>query len=93
MQALLWPLVSWMFREVLVKFVILGAIFLTVQALMPLVSSAVAGISPASITNTLTALGPSFSYFAYKFGLDYSVPLILSAHATAFTIRRIPVIG
>ena len=36
MQALLWPIVSWLLREVVLRFVILGAIFLALSVLVPM---------------------------------------------------------
>ena len=93
MQALLWPLLSWFVRSVVVKFIVLGALFFVIQALMPRLLAQLASWSPTSISSGLNVLGPGVWWFLDKFALDLGIPLILSAYATRFTIRRIPVIG
>lgn len=93
MQALLWPLLSWFVRSVVVKFIVLGALFFVIQALMPRLLAQLAAWSPTSIFAGLTVLSPGVWWFLDKFALDLGIPLILSAYATRFTIRRIPVIG
>lgn len=93
MQALLWPLISWIFREVVIKFGVLAALFFVIEALMPRLLAQLAGWSPAIITNAFAVVAPGVWWFLDKFALDVGVPLLLSAHVTAFTIRRIPVIG
>jgi hypothetical protein len=93
MQALLWPLLSWFVRGVVVKFVVLGALFFLIQALMPRVIEQVTAWSPAGLTGAFNAIGPAVWWFLDKFALDVGIPMILSAYVTRFTIRRIPVVG
>ena len=93
MQFLLWPLVSWIIREAVIKFVVLGALFFVIEALMPRLLAQLAVWSPSGITSAFSAIAPGVWWFLDKFALDVGVPLLLSAHVTAFTIRRIPVIG
>ena len=93
MQALLFPVLSWFIRSVVVKFIVLGALFFVIQALMPRLLAQLAAWSPSSISNGLAALSPGVWWILDKFALDLGIPLMLSAYATRFTIRRIPVIG
>ena len=94
MQALLWPLISWIFREVVIKFVILAAVFVVVVALMPLVFEHLAPfILPQALTDAFTALPPGIWWGLDFFRMDVGVPLIISAHVARFLIRRIPLVG
>ena len=93
MQALLWPLISWFVRGVVVKFIVLGALFFAIEAIMPRLLAQLAVWSPATISNAFTTLAPGVWWFLDKFALDVGIPLVLSAYVTRFTIRRIPVIG
>lgn len=93
MQALLWPVVSWLVREVVVKFVVLGALFALLSFVGPLMVGYVAGYTPEKLTTAFTSLAPGVWWFLDKFALDVGVPLLLSANIAAFLIRRLPVIG
>ena len=93
MQFLLWPLVSWLIRSVVVKFIVLGALFFAIEALMPRLIAQLVAWSPSSLTSAFSGVAPGVWWFLDKFALDLGIPLALSAHATAFAIRRIPVIG
>ena len=93
MHSFLAPLVSWIFREVVIKFGTLAALFFLIEALMPRLLAQIAVWTPAGITDAFSAMAPGVWWFLDKFALDVGVPLVISAHVTAFTIRRIPVIG
>ena len=94
MQAILWPIVSWIFREVVVKFLIFTALFAVLAFLIP---KAIAMVSPwigtTGLSNAFGGLGPGVWFFLDFFQLGYGVPLVLSAFVTRFLIRRLPVIG
>lgn len=93
MQALLWPIFSWILREIVIKFVVLAALFFVIEALMPRLLAQISAWTPSNISSAFSGLAPGAWWFLDKFALDIGVPLLLSAHVTAFTIRRIPVIG
>ena len=93
MQLLLWPLISWLIRSVVVKFIVFGALFFAIEALMPRLIAQLVAWSPSSLTVAFSGVAPGVWWFLDKFALDVGVPLALSAYATAFAIRRIPVIG
>ena len=94
MQALLWPIVSWLLREVVLRFVILGAIFLALSVLVPM---AVGFLTPwlgtSGLSSAFTGLSSGVWYFLDFFNLGYGVPLMISAFVTRFLIRRLPLIG
>jgi hypothetical protein len=94
MLAILWPLVSWIFRGVVVKFLILTAVFAVMTIVIPV---AIAIISPyigvGSINSAFGSLDSGVWWFLDMFALDYGLPLILSAFVARFLIRRLPLIG
>jgi len=94
MLSILAPLVSWIFRAVVVKFIILTAVFAVMSIVIP---AAIAYVSPAISTSSLSS---SFSgidsgvwWLLDFFSLGFGVPLLISAGVTRFLIRRLPVIG
>lgn len=94
MQAILWPIVSWLLREIIIKFSVLTAIFALVAFLIP---KAIAIITPAIGTAGLSAafagLPAGVWYFLDAFNLGYGLPLMIAAYVARFTLRRLPVIG
>ena len=94
MLAIFAPLVSWLIRGVVVKFLILTAIFAAVAALIP---AAINLISPhigtAGLSSSFGGLDSGVWWVLDFFALDYGIPLIISAHVARFLIRRLPVIG
>lgn len=94
MQALLWPIISWLLREVVLKFVVLGAIFLVLTVVVPM---AVGYLGPwlgtSSLSSAFSGLSSGVWFFLDFFNLGFGVPLIISALVTRFLIRRLPVIG
>lgn len=94
MQALLWPIVSWVFREVIIKFAIFTGLFAVVALLVPFAVGFLGNlISPATFTNAFNALPAGIWWFLDFFRLDYGLPLTISAFISRFLIRRLPVIG
>lgn len=94
MQALLWPIVSWLLREVIVKFVLFAAIFLLLQLFMPVLISYLAGLATRQqINESISSLPAAMLYFGALLRLDVGIPAIISAYVARFLIRRLPVIG
>ncbi len=94
MQALLWPIVSWLLREVVVRFVAVAVVF---ELLVILVPKAIAIVSPWAGTGGLTSAFAGLPAGVW-WGLDmlavgYGIPLVISAYVARFLIRRIPLIG
>lgn len=94
MLAILAPLVSWIFRGVVVKFFILTGIFAVMALVIP---AAIALVAPhigiASLSAAFSGMDSGVWWFLDFFALDYGIPLILSAAVARFLIRRLPLIG
>lgn len=91
---LLAPVIGFLVREVIVKFIVFTAVFALVAYLVP---KAVGYLSPflglGSLTSAFSGLGPGVWFFLDFFNLAFGVPLLISAFVARFLIRRLPVIG
>jgi hypothetical protein len=92
--AAVWTAISFLFRTVVIKFVIFTAMFVLLTELMPIVLRLL-NIQDfnANLHNSLTHIPSSVWYFLNAFRFDLGVPLILSAYASRFIIRRLPFVG
>lgn len=88
------PLVSWIFRGVVVKFVILTGIFAVMAIVIPAAISLVAPhLGVTSLNSAFGGLGSDVWFYLDFFALGYGIPLIISAAVARFLIRRLPIIG
>lgn len=88
------PVVSFLLREVIVKFVIFSAVFALVAFLVPIAVGYLAPhIGIGSLTSAFTGLGAGVWFFVDFLNLGYGLPLVISAAVARFLIRRLPVIG
>lgn len=84
---------GWIFRGVVIKFVILTAIYYVVTWIAEAVLSQL-DISPLTgLQTVVNAIPEGVLYFMGLFRVDVGLPLILGAMLTAFIIRRLPIIG
>lgn len=82
---------GFIFRSVVVKFaVFFGLFFITTEFI-----SILAGLVPdsSSLAGALGGIPSGVWYFLDLFNVTAGIPLLLSAWATRFIIRRIPVVG
>ena len=94
MQAILYAVVVWVLRQVVVKFVVIGAVYALLVILVPMAAGYVSPYIGVSSLNSLFAAVPdSVYFFFYFFRLDVGLPLIISAFIAGFLIRRLPLIG
>jgi hypothetical protein len=94
MLAILAPLVSWIFRGVVVKFVILTGIFGLMAIVIPYAITLIAPhIGVAGLTNTFAVIPSGVWWVLDLFNLAYGMPIVISAYVTRFLIRRLPLIG
>jgi hypothetical protein len=98
MAVFLAPLISsallWLFREVVIKFLVFTAVIALVVFLSPVVVGFLGDfISPGFLTNSFSGIPSEVWFFLDFFRLDYGVPLVVSAYVSRFLIRRMPVIG
>jgi hypothetical protein len=76
---------------VVIRYVVLTALFFIVNEFGSLVS----GFMPSlgSLSTALGGIPASVWYFLDLFNVSTGIPMLLSAYASRFIIRRIPVIG
>lgn len=87
----LFSALAFLVRSVLVKFVAFFALFFITTEFIALVVPLLPGA--ASLSSAFAAQAPGVWYFLDLFKVSYGVSMCLSAFATRFIIRRIPVIG
>lgn len=85
-----WSVLAWIFRTVLIKFVVLVALFYLVQELSTVLLSLLPQIG---IGDSFTVISPGVWFFLDFFQIQIGVSMMISAFTTRFLIRRIPVIG
>lgn len=91
---LLAPLIGWIFRDIVVKFLVLSAIFAVTAVLVPIVIGLIVPfINTAVLSNAFAQLPSGIWFFLDFFNLGFGLPLLISAWITRFVIRRLPVIG
>ncbi len=94
MALLLWPIVQWIFRTVVIKFVVMAALFAVVGFLVPYVISWLGGFLDVQyLTSAFGSLPSGVWYFLDYFKVPFGLPLLISAAVSRFVIRRIPLIG
>ncbi|MFZ6755376.1 DUF2523 family protein [Undibacterium sp. Dicai25W] len=89
-------MLGFLLRSVLVKFVTFFALFFIVKEFVNvLVSSNLypGATQASSLTSALSGIPSSVWYFLDLFSVSTGISTVVSAYATRFIIRRIPVIG
>lgn len=84
-------ILAWLVRSVLVKFVIFFGLYFVTSEFVGIVS----GLIPdgSSVDGVLSGIGSATWYFLDAFSITQGISMVVSAYATRFIIRRIPVIG
>jgi hypothetical protein len=82
---------AWVFRSLLIKFALFFALYFITSEFVGFIASLVP--STSSITGTMSGIGSATWYFLNVFMITQGISLVVSAYATRFIIRRIPVIG
>lgn len=84
-------LVGFVFKKAVIKFLVITAIFLVVEELSKVLLTYIPSLTGL---NQYFALIPNdLWYFLDLMAFSTGFPMILAAYATAFLIRRLPVIG
>lgn len=84
-------LISFIFKKTVIKFLVITAIFYVVESLSKVL---ITYIPTLSGLNQYFALIPNdLWYFLDLIAFSTGFPMILAAYATAFLIRRLPLIG
>lgn len=82
---------GWLFKSAMVKWVFYFALFYFVTEAIQLVVPLLPGAS--SLTSAFSAQSPGVWFFMSVFKLGYGLSACVSAFATRFIIRRLPIIG
>lgn len=82
---------GWLVRSVLVKFAVFFALYFITTEFVEVISSMLP--TGGAVTGALSSLTSSTWYFLDVFMFQTGLSMVVSAYATRFIIRRIPVIG
>lgn len=92
--ALFAPVLSWLFRVVVVKFLVVAAVLAVVSFLAPVAIGYLGNfLGVTSLNSAFAGLPSSVWYFADLGNISYGLPLVISAWVSRFLIRRLPFIG
>lgn len=92
MITILWAVVSWFLRTVVIKAVIYGFLFVFVSEVISFLSSYLPS-GDGGLSSSLGRFTPEMWYFFDLFQCGVTIPMVLSAYVLRFSIRRIPFIG
>lgn len=91
MGSLLSGVLGWLFRAVLVKFVVFTIMYLVISAVVGYLVAKLPGA--ASLNSALAAFTPGMWFFADLTLWTEFFPAVISAYILRFAIRRIPFFG
>ncbi|AXE03784.1 DUF2523 domain-containing protein [Salmonella enterica] len=91
MTSVLYGVLGFLLRSVIVKFTVFFALYFIVQEFVPLILDMVNRQLP--LLALISSIPDSLKYFFNVFKVIDGINIILSAFATRFIIRRIPIIG
>ena len=91
----LYTAVGFLVKSTIGKFFLFFGLFFVTTEFVPILFSGATSLLPGTtaITNALSGLPPGIWYFLELMRIDIGLPAIISAWATRFVIRRIPIIG
>ncbi|WP_395303015.1 DUF2523 family protein [Pectobacterium zantedeschiae] len=92
MLAALYAGISFIFRSVVMKFVVMFGLFFIVQELAPILLSLI-DVSPLPLVELFNQLPDSVWFFLNLFQIPTGITMMVSAIIARFIIRRIPIIG
>lgn len=84
-------LLGFIFRSVVVKFALFFGLFFVTTEFISILSALLP--TSSALTGALGGIPAGVWYFLDLFNVSAGMPMLLSAWATRFIIRRIPVIG
>ncbi|HHR9067856.1 TPA: DUF2523 family protein [Salmonella enterica subsp. enterica serovar Birkenhead] len=89
--AALGEILMFVFKQIVVKFVLFTILFLLLTQLAPLLTSYLP--NGGSVAVLFSSLPPSVLWFLNVVAYDVTFPMIIVAYFTRFFIRRIPFLG
>lgn len=84
-------ILGFVFRQVVVKFVVLFAIFFVIQAFVGVLASFLP--NPADLSGALGSISSGMWWFMDLFAFSQGAAIVVTATVYRFLIRRIPLIG
>jgi Protein of unknown function (DUF2523) len=87
----LYSLSGFIFRSVIVKFTVYFALYFITTEFVQIISTLLP--SSSNLNSAFAGIPSGVWYFLDLFAFSQGLPIVLSAIATRFIIRRIPVIG
>lgn len=84
---------GFIFKTVIIKFVVFFTLFFVVQELTAVLVSNLLPSGDGGLTGALGGLSSGMWYFLDLMAFSVGFPMVLSAWVTGFIIRRLPVIG
>ena len=88
------PVLTWIFREIIIKAVIFLGLFALVQFLVPVaVEYLGTAVTGSDLTSALSVVSPGVWWVLDAFNVTVGLPMLISAYISRFLIRRLPVIG
>jgi hypothetical protein len=81
---------AFVFRSIVVKFLIMFALFFVVSAFVPVLQNAGLLPSATALSTAFGSLPSSVWYYLHVFAVDTGAPMVIAAWASRFVIRRIP---
>lgn len=94
MPIFLAPVVTWVFREVVIKFIVFAALFALVAFLVPKAVGYLGSfLGTGGLTSAFSGIPSGVWYFLDMMQIGYGLPLLIAAYVSRFLIRRLPVIG
>lgn len=88
------PVLNWVFRAVVVKFVVFAVVAAGVGLAVPIIAGYVSSFAGAqSLTDVFASIPSGVWWWLSIFRLDIGLPMIISAQVAAFVIRRLPIVG
>ncbi|EDQ5814825.1 DUF2523 domain-containing protein [Salmonella enterica subsp. enterica] len=91
MTSVLYGVLGFLLRSVIVKFTVFFALYFIVQEFVPLILDMVN--RQLTLFALISSIPDSLKYFFSVFKVIDGINIILSAFVTRFIIRRIPVVG
>lgn len=94
MLAIFAPVVAFLLREAVAKFVIFAGVFGLVAVLVPVaIGYILPWLGASSFSSAFSSVSPGVWFFLDFFQLSFGLPLLVSAWITRFVVRRLPLVG
>lgn len=87
----LFSIIGWLFRSVLIKFIVMFALFFVASEFIAYLAPKLPGA--AALTSAFSAIPPGVWWVMDMFQVTLGLKIVLAGYVTRFAIRRMPIIG